>query len=134
MTPIFKIDVGGLSESDTALRKFAAGVLDFRPFWRLLGKTLADESQARWPLRRRSGRLRKSLVWAGSRLGPRGIFESLPDRLRYGSSIFYGRFHQHGAKNTPRRPLIYIDPEQHTEQLSAWLRDRAARAGVEVET
>ena len=66
-------------------------------------------------------------------LGPRGIFESSPDRLRFGSSLFYGRFPQHGTKRQRATPLIHIDPEQHTEQLSAWLRDRAASAGLEVD-
>ena len=130
--PTFKIDVGGLSESDTALRKFAADFEDFRPFWSKLGRSLADEAQARWPLRRRSGRLRRSLVWAGKRLGRGGIYEASPDKLQFGTGVFYGRFHQHGAKNTPRRPLIHIDETAHTEQLRAWLRARAAAAGLEV--
>ena len=130
--PTFKIDVDGLDTAATALRRFGAGVEDWRPYWRLLGKTLADESQARWPLARRSGRLRRSLVWAGKRLGRGGIYESSPDRLTFGSSIFYSRFSQFGTKRQKARPLIHVDPEQHTEQLSAWLRDRAAAAGLEV--
>ena len=84
--PVFKIDVR--LDTATALRRFASGVDDLRPYWRLLGETLADEGQRRWPLRRRSGRLRESLVWAGGRLGKGGVFEASPDRLTFGSSIF----------------------------------------------
>ena len=52
--PIFKIDVGGLSESDTALRKFAAGDPRHPP---ILGnysavKRWPMKAQSRWPLRR----------------------------------------------------------------------------------
>ena len=73
---VFKIGVTGVSESDTWLRKFAATVEDWRGFWAQLGKSLADTAQARWPLRRRSGRLRESLAWSGNRLGRGGIFET----------------------------------------------------------
>ena len=123
----------GVRESDIRLRTFAADVGDLRPFWAELGRSLATETQSRWPLKRRSGRLRRSLKWSGSRLGRGGVYESSRDRLTIGTSVFYGRFYQHGAKHTPRRPLIHIDEAQHTEQLSAWLQARAARSGLEVE-
>ena len=125
-----RIEVHGLP--DRGLKRLADGASDLRPFWRQLGKRLADTAQSRWPLRRRSGKLRKSLVWRGDTLGPRGIFESSPDRLQFGSAVFYGRFHQHGAKHTPRRPLIHVDAKAHSEQLTTWLRDRAAASGLEV--
>ena len=130
--PTLKLNIDGLSQADAALRKFGAGLLDWRPFWRLLGERLADDSQARWPLKRRSGRLRKSLVWASGRLGRGGIFESAPDRLTFWTAVFYGRFHQYGAKHTPRRPLIHVDADAHAEQLATWLVARAQRAGLEV--
>ena len=130
---MLRVNVAGLEKADTGLRQFVATVTDLTPFWSELGKTLSETTQNRWPLRRRTGRLRKSLVWRGDTLGPRGIFESSPDRLRFGSSLFYGRFPQHGTKRQRATPLIHIDPEQHTEQLSAWLRDRAASAGLEVD-
>ena len=115
--PTLRIDVGGLGSADTALRRFARTVDDLRPFWRELGVHLADtapESLAVTPTYRTAP---KSLVWRGDTLGPRGIFESSPDRLQFGSAVFYGRFHQHGAKHTPRRPLIHIDEAQHSEQV-----------------
>ena len=68
--PTLHVKVGGLADGDRALRQFAAQLSDLRPFWRALGETLADDAQARWPLRRRSGRLRESLVWRGDKLGP----------------------------------------------------------------
>ena len=128
--PLLRIDVHGLP--DRGLKRLADGVSDLRPFWSELGERLADDAQSRWPLRRRTGRLRRSLVWRGDTLGPRGVFESDPDALRFGSSVFYARFHQDGTKRLPARPLIHVDPGEHTEQLSSWLRARAAAAGVEV--
>ena len=129
---VFEIDVGGLTRADRALRTFGAGILDWRPFWAQLGESLADEAQRRWPLRKRSGRLRESLAWSGSRLGKGGIYETSPDRLRFGSSIFYSRFSQFGTKRQRARELIHVDADAHTELLRAWLQNRAARAGLEV--
>ena len=123
-----------MSESDTALRRFGSTVEDWRGFWAQLGKALADESQRRWPLRKRSGKLRESLRWSGVRLGEAGIYESSPDALRFGTAVFYGRFHQFGARNVPRRPLIHVDEAQHAAQLTTWLVARAQRAGIEVKT
>ena len=122
----------GVRESEIRLGTFAADLGDLRPFWAQLGESLATETQSRWPLRKRSGRLRRSLRWAGSRLAKGGIFESSPDRLAFGSSIFNSRFHQYGAKHTPRRPLIHVDEKQHTDQLTTWLQDRAKSSGLEV--
>ena len=130
--PTFRIDVGGLEKADAGLRKFARTVDDWRGFWRQLGERLADDTQARWPLRRKTGRLRRSLVWRGDTLGPHGIFEADPDRLRFGSAVFYGRFAQHGTKRQRATPLIHVDAKAHSEQLATWLRDRAARSGLEV--
>ena len=96
--PTLKITVGGLGSADTGLQKFARTVDDWRGFWRKLGERLADDTQARWPLRRRTGKLRRSLTWAGDRLGRGGIFQSDPDRLKFGTALFYGRFAQHGTK------------------------------------
>ena len=83
-----RLTVEGLDTAEVALGKFAAEVDDLRPFWPHLAKRLADTTQRRWPLRRRTGRLRKSLTWRGSRLGPGGVFESDPDRLAFGTSLF----------------------------------------------
>ena len=130
--PILRVGVTGLTQADTSLRKFAATILDLRGFWSELGEALSDETQRRWPLRRRSGRLRASLVWAGGRLGRFGVYEASPDRLTFGTTVFYGRFSQVGTKKQPRRPLIHIDESQHAELLTGWLLARAARAGLEV--
>ena len=129
---MLRVNVAGLEKADTWLRQFVATVTDLTPFWSELGETLATEAQARWPLKRRSGKLRRSLTWAGDRLGRGGIFQSDPDRLKFGSAVFYGRFAQLGTLQQRATPLIHIDPEQHTEQLSAWLRSRAVASGLEV--
>ena len=130
--PTLRIDVGGLGSADTGLRKFARTVDDWRGFWRQLGERLADDAQRRWPLRRRTGKLRASLTWAGDRLGAHGIFESDPTRLTFGSAVFYSRFAQFGTRKQRATPLVHIDEPAHAEQLTTWLRDRAASAGLEV--
>ena len=129
---IIRIDARGIGRAERALRLFGLTVKDLTPFWRQLGERLADEAQARWPLKRRSGRLRESLEWAGNKLARGGIFQSSPDRLTFGTSLFYSRFAQSGTKLQRATPLIHVTPEQHTEQLSVWLRERAGRAGLEV--
>ena len=129
---MLSVKVDGLGLAETGLRRFAAQVDDLRPFWRQLGQKLADETQARWPLKKQSGRLRRSLDWHGDRLGPRGIFESAPAQLTFGSAIFYGRFFQSGTARRAARTLIHIDEAQHADQLDSWLRERADKGGLEV--
>ena len=131
--PTPTIHVKGLAESDKALREFAAGVENWRPFWLVLGRSLADEAQRRWPLRRRTGKLRRSLVWRGDRLGRGGIFESSRSRLEFGTSVFYGRFAQYGTRKQRARAVIHIDAADIGARLSEWARDRAAASGLEVE-
>ena len=129
-----QLKVHGITESDSGLRRFAASVSDLRPFWRELGERLADEAQARWPLRRRTGRLRESLTWAGGRLGRGGVYLPTPDSLQFGSAVFYSRFWQFGTKRQRARPLIHVDEAQHSRQLSSWLQARAEDSGLEVKT
>ena len=126
------VKVKGITEADSGLRRFAAQVDDLRPFWRELGESLADEAQRRWPLRRRTGKLRQSLTWAGNRLGRGGVFESSPDKLTFGTALFYGRFAQFGSRKQRATPLIHVDESQHADQLSSWLQARAAASGLEV--
>ena len=127
-----QLKVHGITESDNSLRRFEAASGDLRPFWRELGERLADEAQRRWPLRRRTGRLRRSLMWAGDRLGRGGVFEASPDKLTFGTNLFYSRFHQYGTKRHAARPLIHVDADRHSSQLSSWLQARAAASGLEV--
>ena len=121
-----------LADADRHLRTLSEKLADLTPFWRELAEHLADTAQRRWPLRRRTGRLRKSLVWHGERLGPRGVFESSPDRLRFGSAVFYARFPQSGTKRQRQRTLIHIDEADARTRLSQWAFARAAASGLEV--
>ena len=66
------LDVDGIVKADKGLEGLETAALDLRPFWGELGERLADEAQARWPLRRRTGRLRRSLTWRGNRLAACG--------------------------------------------------------------
>ena len=111
------VNVTGLQDQTTALGRFARSVDSLESFWRELAQSLADEARQRWPLRRRSGRLRKSLTWQGDRLGRGGVYEADPNMLRFGTNLFYSRFSQHGTRRQTARPLIHIDEQQHTEQL-----------------
>ena len=124
-----RVNVDGLERAETGLRRWAAQVGDLRPFWRELGRGLAETIDASWPLRRRTGRLRESLTWAGNRLGRGGVFESSPDKLTFGTALFYGRFAQFWTRKQRATPLIHVNPDQHADQLSSWLQ---ARAGLEV--
>ena len=54
------------------------------------------------------------------------------DRLQFGTQIFYSRFAQHGAKRQRATPLVHVDEADTRAQLATWLRDRAARSGLEV--
>ena len=89
--------------------RFPQKITDWRPFWSQLGEHLADEARRRWPLKRRTGKLRKSLVWHGDRLGRGGVFEAANDRLRFGTNVFYGRFPQSGTKRQRMTPLIHVE-------------------------
>ena len=129
---MLSITTRGLTQADVGLQKLAVSVDDLRPYWRELAQKLADKAQARWPLRQRSGKLRRSLTWAAGGLGRGGVFESDPNRLRFGSAVFYSRFAQSGTRKQQRTPLIHIDPDLHAAELSGWLGARASASGLEV--
>ena len=129
--PELRIGVKGITEAERSLREFAKAT-DLREFWPLLGRDLADEAQARWPLRRRTGKLRRSLTWRGDRLSRGGIFEARPGSLTFGTSVFYSRFFQHGTRHHRQRTLIHVNEATHTDQLNTWLTERAVAAGLEV--
>ena len=130
--PTLRVEVSGLAEANRALRRFAAQLSDWRPFWLRLGEHLADEAQRRWPLKRQSGWLRESLTWHGKGLGRRGVFEASPDRLTFGSILFYGRFSQSGTVRQRQRTLIHVADADSTRLLEEWAADRARAAGLEV--
>ena len=131
---MLSVKVGnGIAQADSGLRRFAAQIVDLRPFWAQLGRGLAETIDARWPLRRRTGRLRESLTWRGEGLGRGGVYKSSPDKLTFGTALFYGRFAQFGTRKQRATPLIHVNPDQHADQLSSWLRARAVMSGLEVE-
>ena len=121
-----------LENSDSRLATFAESLADLRPVWSQLGEHLSATTQARWPLRRRTAALRRSLTWTGERLGPGGIFQSKPDRLTFGSRLFYSGFSQHGTRRQPARALIYVEEADIGARLTAWARERATATGLEV--
>ena len=119
-------------DADRHLRKFARHVENLTPFWRELSEHLADESQRRWPLRRRTGALRTSLTWRGDSLGRGGVYEPTATRLTFGTDLFYARFAQYGTKRQRATPLIRVDADDARKRLSEWMKARAAASGLEV--
>ena len=130
--PTANIAVTGLRDADQHLRTFAKHLADLTPFWRELAEHLADDVQQGWPLRRHSGRLRKSLTWARGRLGRGGVYEPTATRLTFGTDLFYARFAQYGTKRQRATPLIRVDADDARKRLSEWMKARAAASGLEV--
>ena len=116
-----------------ALERAARSFADLTSFWPGLAQQIAAESAARWPLRRRSGALRRSLTWAGrGGLGRGGIYEPRADSLTIGTAIFYGAFSHFGTRRQPVRELLRVDEGDTTKRLEEWARKRASDAGLTV--
>ena len=124
--------IPSLDEPIGRLDRAVQSLRDLSTFWPQLGESIADRAQRAWPLRRRSGRLRRSLTWTGQRLGRGGRYEASSDSLIVGSRIFYSGFHHRGTKHLPARPLLAVDPGDTTKRLEKWARDRVTAAGLEV--
>ena len=131
--PITDIRVTGSRDADRRLRAFAKHLETLVPFWRELSEHLADEAQRRWPLRRRTGKLRKSLTWRGNGLGRGGVYEATANRLAFGTSVFYSRFFQYGTTRQRTTPLIHVDVADARTRLSEWMTARAEASGLEVD-
>ena len=114
-----------------ALDRAARSIRDLSTFWPTLAESIADESKRSWPLRRVTGRLRRSLTWSGKGLGRGGIYEATRDALVIGSRVFYGAFSHYGTVNQRKRVLLGVDPLDTTKRLEKWARDRVIGAGLE---
>lgn len=131
---------------------------DFRPFWRtlvapwffgLVQEQFASEGAAvggwaqlspryaawkakRYPgktILRRTDRLMTSLTWTGASLATsEGIAIMTPDSATFGTSVFYGRFHQRGTRKMRQRRILYLptspDPRVTLgKMLQRWAQD-----------
>ena len=114
------------------LDRAARSLRDLSSFWPTLGKSIADKAQRAWPLRRRSGKLRASLTWAGEGLGRGGRYEVTSDSLTIGTAVFYGAFSHYGTRRQSKRELITVDESDTTKRLETWARSRVIGAGLEV--
>ena len=121
-----------LAETAGQLDGAARSLRDFSDFWPTLAEAIADKAQSAWPLRRRTGRLRRSLTWAGKRLARGGIYKADRDSLTIGSTVFYARFSHHGTRRQSKRVLLAVDPVDTTERLTEWARARVQASGLEV--
>ena len=102
--PILDIRATGIRESGKGLDALARAASDLRPFWSELDEDLADTAQARWPLRRRTGKLRRSLTWRGETLGRGGVFEPTPDRFVNGRRELTNS--RHSSVRSARAPVF----------------------------
>ena len=119
-----------LADVDAQLNSFSDSLTaDLSDFWPIIGENLAGEAQARWPLQRRSGRLRQSLEWTGNRLGRGGIYEPKRDTLRFGTRQFYAGFSHFGTESQRTRPLLHVDPDAIQAGLTEWAHARIKAAG-----
>ena len=130
-TPTTNVSV--TRDADRRLRTFAKHLETLVPFWREFAKHLADEAQRRWPLRRRTGKLRTALTWRRDKLGRGGVYEPTANRLAFGSSLFYSRFSQYGTTRQRTTPLIHVNEDDARTRLSDWMRARAEASGLEVD-
>lgn len=105
---------------------------DLSTFWPTLGEAIVDKSQSAWPLKRRSGTLRRSLTWTGKGLGRGGVYEPMRDSLTIGTAVFYSGFHHRGTQHLRKRELLAVDPGDATKRLETWARSRVTAAGLEV--
>ena len=122
-----------LDNSDSRLSKFGAAFTDLTTFWPSLAERLADDAQSRWPLQRRTGKLRRPLTWIGKRLGRAGVYKPSRDWLVFGTNLFYARFAHHGTQRQRETPLVHVNEADITKRLTEWARERAVAAGLEVE-
>ena len=123
--PPINVPIGALDRAARSLRGLGS-------FWPTLAEAIAGKAQSSWPLRRRSGRLRRSLTWSGKGLGKGGIYAADPDALVIGTGVFYARFSHHGTVNQRRRELLAVDETDTAKRLEKWARDRVQGAGLEV--
>lgn len=128
------LDVFGDVQVDRELLRFADRAVDARPAWDaimhqlgvlereqfdsqgarasggwapLAPSTVADKARRGLDPRilHATGKLRASLTEPA---GPDAIRESLPNAMRYGTSVPYARFHQQGTGRTPQRREIEL--------------------------
>ena len=115
-----RVDVKGLETADRSnLREFAAtAFLDLTPFWRELGAHLARRKRNRAgpSADDPDGSAEVFDLGRDSKLGRGGVFESSPDRLLFGSSIFYSAIiHQFGTKRLAGAPAHFRRRSADTE-------------------
>jgi phage gpG-like protein len=85
------------------------------------------------PILTRTGRLRESMMWSGSSVGPDGIFIAEPTTVVVGTAVPYGVFHQTGTSKMPARPFIDPpDPGEWAAVMRQWLMREARKQGLSV--
>jgi len=73
----------------------------------------------------RTGKMRESLNWQGASLGAGGVFVPRRDAVTVGTSVAYGKYHQHGTPKMPRREFLPTpDARHYARMLSAWILGR----------
>lgn len=76
-------------------------------------------------------RLRGSLQWLGTDIGPDGIFRPGRNTLTIGTAVAYGAKHQRGTDGMQLRPFLFFRSQKEYERLwREWIRERAEDAGI----
>lgn len=151
------VEILGDEKARIALSGLANDIRDWRPLWRDLNEYLSDRIEeqfnteggfsggwaplnpeyAAWKARRypgapilvATGKLKRSY-----RKGGRGhVFQSTRDKMRWGSSVPYGVFHQQGTQNMPARPILTFDAGDESAillQANKFIAESIAKRGL----
>lgn len=138
----FRLSFYGDTQLDRTLARFASAIADARPLWEKLANRFAaierrqfasegaygsggwaalSPNYAAWksrhypgkPILERDGDLKRSLTRR-----PFGVEVLEPHAMTVGSDIDYGRYHQHGGGNLPRRRPVEFPESERRE----WVR------------
>ncbi len=154
--------VDGLEQLNGAIARWQESMADLTPFWREVfvpavlqdiqdnwdqqgamvgGWAAVSPAYAAWKAQRwgshlgileLSLRLRGSLQWLGSDIGPEGILRMSRDGVEIGTSVPYAKKHQDGAGIARRQFLFLRTADVYEPMWTEWLRERGRQAGLPV--
>lgn len=131
-------DVGKGVSADFMLNMIGEGGVFTRKMWpQLAASTVADRLRLGYggtnPILQRTGALALSLEPGG----PGNVFQTTPNSLTIGTSIWYAGFHQKGAPRAhiPARPIVGISFARRSlivRTLGDYVREQARQQGFDV--
>ena len=132
--PTTTTNVSVTRDADRRLRKFAKHLENLTPFWATLAEHLADDAQARWPLRDGTP-ARSESRWSGAGHAWAGAASMNPPLIawRLERVCFTAGLRSTGRRRQRKTPLIHVDADDARTRLSDWMRARAEASGLEVD-